>query len=53
VVEVLKSIPVVLVVAAPPLIAGLAGRALVGLVWPVLFCVLAVDSAAGEPRTTT
>jgi hypothetical protein len=50
VVEALKALPALFVIAAPPLLAGLFGRFLMGLAWPVLFCVLAVTSAASEPR---
>jgi hypothetical protein len=38
----------VLVVTGPPFLAGLRGRALLGLAWPLLFCAVALVSSASE-----
>ena len=48
VVDALKALPILMLVVGPPLLAGLLGRAYVGLLWSVLLGIAAVVATAGE-----
>ena len=48
-VEVLKTVPALLIVVGPPFLAGSVGRVVLGLVWPAMFAVLAITATANEP----
>ena len=42
-------LPVLLVVAGPPLLAGIRGRPMLGLLWAAGFAALAVMTTVNEP----
>jgi hypothetical protein len=48
VVDALKALPILMLVVGLPLLAGLLGRAYVGLLWTLLLGVAAVVATAGE-----